>query len=336
MNPLASIIIPVCNRRAAFERAIDSALGQAYGNIEIIVIDDGSTEDIESIVADRRKTSTHEVKYRRQTNQGPGAARKNGLAAASGIYIQYLDADDVIFPEKIKRQVALLAAHPSAAVCLSGWETFDEKSAAVIGWKDTGLPADLLGAALSSRPWPTTAPLWRYPNKAVVNWPALYSGEDVVHDVSVGIHQRDIAWLREVQSRIYISSHSLSQESKRNAMRSRRLNDSYAVPNLCFSLLQKSGLLTDCRYSEPLAERCFRTGLQFAMIGDGERSRQLLKLAQQTSRQWKKRLEVFMAHACVALSQARMPLLYRGVYSLHKLITPYRVYAGKKITNLVP
>jgi len=104
-EPLVSVVIPAYNSAAYIAEAIESALGQDYPALEVIVIDDGSTDQTVSIVSkygDR-------VKLVAQKNKGSGAARNLGIRAASGKYIAFLDADDVWWKGKIRYQVEALA-----------------------------------------------------------------------------------------------------------------------------------------------------------------------------------------------------------------------------------
>ncbi len=108
-----SAVIPAFNVEASIARAIDSVLGQTLPAKEIIVVDDGSTDDTARVV----ETFGDAVTYLRQENRGPSAARNRGIAAAAGEWIAFLDADDEWMPEKLERQTALLRAHPDLDWC---------------------------------------------------------------------------------------------------------------------------------------------------------------------------------------------------------------------------
>lgn len=103
--PLTSIIIPTYNDGKVVSDAIDSSLNQTYENIEIIVVDDGSNDGTEHLLKEKYGKS---IKYIRQENHGLSSARNAGIRHASGKYIQFLDADDVIDRTKIKLQVESL------------------------------------------------------------------------------------------------------------------------------------------------------------------------------------------------------------------------------------
>jgi hypothetical protein len=115
-GPLVSVIIPTYNRAHLIERAIQSVLLQEYSPLEIIVVDDGSTDNTTDLIA--RKYP--QVSYVKQTNSGPSAARNHGIRLSSGDIIMFLDSDDAWLPGKVRCQVSLLNdAGPSVSCCVT-------------------------------------------------------------------------------------------------------------------------------------------------------------------------------------------------------------------------
>ena len=99
-HALISVIVPVYNGEPYLAEALDSVMRQTYRPIELIVVDDGST-DRSAAVAKARSA----VRYSYQANQGIGAARNSGVTLATGTYLAFLDADDVWMPDKSGRQM---------------------------------------------------------------------------------------------------------------------------------------------------------------------------------------------------------------------------------------
>jgi len=108
--PLVSVIIPAYNAAAFLGETLDSALAQTYPNLEIIVVDDGSTDATPEIL----ESYGDRIRVRRQTNAGQAAARNFGARESHGELLAFLDNDDLWDPEKIARQVALLSRFPDA------------------------------------------------------------------------------------------------------------------------------------------------------------------------------------------------------------------------------
>jgi glycosyltransferase involved in cell wall biosynthesis len=115
--PLVSVIIPAHNAGRYLRECIDSVLSQSYPSLEIIVVDDGSTDDTPRIMSE----FGDRIVAIRQDNAGAAAARNAGLFRARGKYIAFLDADDVWRPDKLERQVEVLEASPDVGVVFSRW-----------------------------------------------------------------------------------------------------------------------------------------------------------------------------------------------------------------------
>lgn len=113
---LVSCLIPVYNGERFVGEAIESILAQTHQPVEVIVVDDGSTDGTAAIV----RGFGERVRYFRQDNAGPVVARNTGLAEANGSYLAFLDSDDTWEPQRLEKQLAHLAAHPEAeiSVCL--------------------------------------------------------------------------------------------------------------------------------------------------------------------------------------------------------------------------
>jgi glycosyltransferase involved in cell wall biosynthesis len=120
-EPLVSILIPAYNAEAFLAECVESALAQTYPAIEIVVVDDGSTDGTLAIA---RRYESSKVKVISQSNGGQPAAYNTAAATAQGAYFQYLDADDLLHPEKIGKQVARLAGASPTNVATGAWTRF--------------------------------------------------------------------------------------------------------------------------------------------------------------------------------------------------------------------
>jgi GT2 family glycosyltransferase len=115
---LVSIIVPTYNRARCIVRALESALGQTYGEVSVLVIDDGSTDDTRALVNDTYGRDPR-VRYVHQQNRGVSAARNHGIRLADGDFTALLDSDDVWKPIKLEVQLACLRAFPDAGMVWS-------------------------------------------------------------------------------------------------------------------------------------------------------------------------------------------------------------------------
>jgi glycosyltransferase involved in cell wall biosynthesis len=122
MKPLVSILIPAYHAENTLPETLRSALAQTWGRKEIIVVDDGSTD---RTLAVARRFASDQVTVVTQKNQGAAATRNNAFSLSKGDYIQYLDADDLMAPDKVARQMEALGPSANKRILLSGsWGNF--------------------------------------------------------------------------------------------------------------------------------------------------------------------------------------------------------------------
>lgn len=114
MGPLVSVVIPVFNGERFLHEAVQSVLTQKYSAIEIIIVDDGSTDG----TADVARTFLEPIRYLHQTNQGPAAARNRGIEQAHGDLIAFADADDLWPADKLQLQVSHLLGDPAIEIVI--------------------------------------------------------------------------------------------------------------------------------------------------------------------------------------------------------------------------
>ncbi len=123
MCPKVSVIIPAFDRAHTVLRAIESVIGQSLPEWELILIDDGSTDNTERLV---RSIPDERIRYiRNLRNSGQSAARNTGIKAAQGTYISFLDSDDEWLPEKLALEVVLFESAPTIGLTYSGENVLD-------------------------------------------------------------------------------------------------------------------------------------------------------------------------------------------------------------------
>jgi len=125
VKPGISVIIPAYNAAATLSRALDSVLAQTWPAHEVIVVDDGSTDATGEVV----KSYAERVRYVRQDNAGPSAARNQGVAMASGEWIAFLDADDWFYPERLAQHAQMIAADPTLDFLVGNFDYRDNTGA---------------------------------------------------------------------------------------------------------------------------------------------------------------------------------------------------------------
>ncbi len=121
---LVSVVIPTFNDERYLEECIRSVMQQTLGNVQIVVVDDCSTDGTQAIVANIGAPNLHSVRH--EINRGQAAARNTGLEIAQGQYVAFLDADDTMHPENLSRKVEALEQHPDVALVHSAVESMDE------------------------------------------------------------------------------------------------------------------------------------------------------------------------------------------------------------------
>lgn len=121
--PKVSVVIPTYNRAHIVGEAIQSVLAQTYTNLEVIVVDDGSTDDTDACVG---RLADPRVRYLKRPHAGVSATRNAAIAVATGELVSFLDSDDLWKPDKLQAEVAFLARHPEVHAVFSDLEKVDD------------------------------------------------------------------------------------------------------------------------------------------------------------------------------------------------------------------
>ncbi len=122
-SPLVSVVVPTYNAASTIRETMDSVLNQTYTDLELIVVDDGSTDDTARVVQEFRD---ERIVYVYQRNQERSVARNNGISRAKGKYVAFVDADDLWLPSKLEQQLAVLEAHPDLGLVYCDVFHFDD------------------------------------------------------------------------------------------------------------------------------------------------------------------------------------------------------------------
>ena len=122
--PKVSVIIPTYNRAAYVKEAIDSVLGQSYEDYEIIVVDDGSSDDTNAVV---KGFGDSRIRYIYQKNKGISGARNTGIRNARAQFVALLDSDDIWFPQILELEVPILDQNPDLCLVYSKAHAMDQE-----------------------------------------------------------------------------------------------------------------------------------------------------------------------------------------------------------------
>jgi glycosyltransferase involved in cell wall biosynthesis len=199
---LVTTIIPVYNRANMLIQAVQSVVNQDYRPIEIIIIDDGSTDNTFETAKHLESERPDEIIVVQQRNAGPGLARQKGLELARGEFIQYLDSDDLLLKEKFTRQVNMLRCRPDCQACYSISHDHFMKNSEFpdrAPTKGTGeYQEKLFPRLLVERWWSTNTPLYRHDVlRSIGAWEPLINEEDWEYDARLAALNATLAWVPE-------------------------------------------------------------------------------------------------------------------------------------------
>lgn len=229
-----SVILPTYNRRAYLHQALESVLHQRFGDLEVIVVDDGSTDDT---AAGIRALQDERVVYLHQPNAGRSAARNRGLAAARGEFVALLDDDDLYLPKKLVDQVAFLRGRPSVDLVAGGTQIIDAGGQIQRIWRTwEDQPELTLARCVYACPLPTCTVLFRREVLARLDgWfdPTLELAEDTDFFLRMLYAGGKFAWLPTVVSAYRMHAHNSQRDGARYAASYiRLLGKLFGLPNL--------------------------------------------------------------------------------------------------------
>lgn len=185
---LVSTIIPVFNRPRMLREAVQSVLDQTWRPIEVIIVDDGSTDNTPEVAQQLAEQNPGVVRFHRKENSGPGPSREAGRQMARGEFIQYLDSDDLLRPKKFELMVQALRDNPDCGAAY-GWicvHPFNEPPKEK-PFKGSGETREYLFPwLLADRWWNTDCPLFRRSvTDAAGPWTDLRWSQDWENDARI-------------------------------------------------------------------------------------------------------------------------------------------------------
>src|SRR6267378_876440 len=169
MQPSISVVLPVYNCPHYVGEAIDSVLAQTFSEYELILIDDGSTDDTPSVLT-RYKDSR--IRLVTQDNRGLAATLNRGIELATGRYIARQDQDDASLPERLEKQIAFLDAHPNCALVGTWAQIWKERAPTARAHRHAGDDATLKFELLLNNPFVHSSVMMR---KAALDRVGVYS-----------------------------------------------------------------------------------------------------------------------------------------------------------------
>ena len=295
---LVSTIIPVYNRPRLLGEAVDSVLEQTYRPIEIIIVDDGSTDETGSVADSFAAKYPHLVHVVHKKNEGPGCARETGRLLAKGEFIQYLDSDDLLMPNKFEFQVAGLKQNPHCAVSYGKTKFYWNGGVPSDSpWKRTGehIPT-MFPSFLKSRWWGTSTPLYRRELVDKVGpWEPLLNEEDWEYDCRIAAFGVNLHYCAEFVSNQ--RDHLGSRLSRFGSTEKKKLAHRAKAHCLIYKHANTAGINHFVPEMQHFARELFLISRQCGAAGLPNESKMLFELSRKASGPIKGRKPDFQIYA---------------------------------------
>lgn len=282
-----SVIIPVFNRPRQIKDAVMSALLQSYRHIEIIIVDDGSTDLTSTVIDELSVLWPNTVRVYRQANSGPGPARQIGTEISEGNFIQYLDSDDIIYRGKLEAQVNALNGKPDSDICytLSYQADYGFNPPLLLGpMRDTGEEVThLFPRLLNERWWTTSSPLYRRNLiERIGPWKNYLNEEDWEFDARAGGRKIKLAWVPEIgsirrmrQGDDHLSTHGFTDP--------RKMKDRIKAKHNIYESAIAASVSHKSREMYLFSRECFLLARQSAELGLSKEAESIFRLALKAS-----------------------------------------------------
>ena len=312
-SSLVSTIIPVHNRPELVITAVESVLHQSHSNLEVLLVNDGSTDHTAAVLERLRRQDPQRVQVIHQANAGPGAARERGRLLARGAYIQYLDSDDWLLPHKFRDQIAALRAHPECAIAY-GTSSLVDGTGQVLAdpsRQTAQSHGQLFPALLVDRWWHTHTPLFRrWISDAAGPWPS-FRPEDWDLEARMGALG---ARLIHCGSSVSVQrDHASAERVSRGPSQAYLRDEATFLPRL-YACALLAGVHHQAPEMDHFARWCFMRARDLHGLGESQLGDQLLRLSDLiwVGRAWKRQAYAALRGALGARAAARLAALVRA------------------------
>lgn len=291
---LVSVIVPVFNRSRMLRQAIESVLGQDYRPLEILIIDDASTDDTPDVIRELERKHPEVRAFLRKVNKGPGSSREIGRQSAKGEFLQYLDSDDLLLPRKLAMQVSCFERRPSLGI-VYGFTRYISASGNRIEctWKPTVEEFRLdrmFPSFLLDRLWETSAPLYRAALcERAGGWSDLRLEEDWEYDCRIAALDPEIGSVDDEV--IEHRDHVHGRLSKEQDHLSAKLHQRARAHEMIYRSARRAAIGPERPEMQHFARELFHLARQCGVAGLLAHSRRLFDLAEHASGQEKPHLD---------------------------------------------
>ena len=298
---LVSVVVPVFNRKAMLREAVASAEAQTYRPLEIVLVDDGSTDGTSELCEELAARNPVIVRAVRQANLGPGAAREAGRVASRGAFVQYLDSDDLLYPAKIERQVAALRATPDAGIAYC-WTRLRRADGTLVEepWKGSGERRETMFPwFLTERWWDTPNPLYRRSVcDAAGPWLPLWQEEDWEYDCRIAVSGTKLVQVSEFF--VEVREHAEERLSGGSAREVRKISSRCDAHRRIYGHARAAGIRSESPFMRRYSRELFLLARHAGDSGLGVEARELFRLAREASGPARGRGADFRAYALLA------------------------------------
>lgn len=321
---LVSCIIPVFNRSDLIIECVESVLAQTYNNYEIIIIDDGSTDNTVDVLEQLSQKHPAIIKIYAQKNLGPGAARQTGLDHSSGEYVQFLDSDDLINPNKFEIFINEFdsADSPDIVYCITHHYIKEQPDEFIIWKKQHHQITSILPGFLLSRAWSTSTPIYKKHllNNAGEILP-LTCEEDLEYDCRIGLQAPKIRFVNKHLTDF--RGHKGQRFSVNNPDRVKQLSDQIMARQGMYQSIKLYKLPANSSEVSFFSKTMFLLARQAGEMGLPEQAKIALQITRDTAQRsgYKNKIMITVYQAmCSPLGIEKGSRLFNAVYDrLHHI-----------------